>query len=185
MGQKQDQAEIEYGNDCLLKFEAGKTPKYLYARFSKIVTCPAPAPTAPNDRAFKLTQDPDIPCLWEYLLSPWYVSFEYLTDPDLSRLYIIHLITAQWYFFNAVAGHVDEGHVFHNDNVECFWDIGGIDGIGIVTWRLESLSVMAALNIPAATDLFMEMRPLDDGARVYKFCKLQDATNIAILFEPN
>lgn len=34
-----------------------------------------------------------------------------------------------------------------------------------------------------ANDLFMEMRPLEDGNRVYKFCKLEDATNIAILYD--
>ncbi|GAI71523.1 unnamed protein product, partial [marine sediment metagenome] len=75
----------EYGDDCLLKFEPGETPKYLYARFSKLETCPPPAPTAPNDRVFKLTQDPELPCCWEYFSDEWYVSFEYLQDPDLSR----------------------------------------------------------------------------------------------------
>ncbi|GAH76571.1 unnamed protein product, partial [marine sediment metagenome] len=33
-------------------------------------------------------------------------------------------------------------------------------------------------------DLFMELRPLPDGKLVYKFCRLRDATNIKILFEP-
>ncbi|GAH25734.1 unnamed protein product [marine sediment metagenome] len=179
-----DQPDIEYGNDCLLKFEPGQTPKYAYARFSKIKTCPPPAPTAPNDRVFKLTQDPELPCCWEYITSSWYISFEYLQDPDISRLFAINQDHMIWYFFNAVDGHVDEGHVFHNDNVECFWDIGGIEGIATVTWDLESLKLMELLNIKAAEDLFMEMRPLEDGSKVYKYCNLKDATNIAIKFEP-
>ncbi|GAI96728.1 unnamed protein product [marine sediment metagenome] len=132
-----------------------------------------------------MTQDPELPCCWEHLESPWYVSFEYLQDPDLSRLFIIHLITAQWYFFNAVADHVDEGHIFHNENTECFWDIGAIEGIGTVTWQLESMKLMGLINIEVANDLFMEMRPLDDGPKVYKYCNLRDATNIAIKFEPD
>lgn len=185
MGQPQSKTEIVYGDDCLLKFEAGKTPKYMYARSSDIKTCPPPTPTAPNDRVFKLTQDLVSPCVWEYVTNTWYVSFTYLQDPNLSRLYIIHMLAMKWYFFNTVAELVDEGHIFHNDNVECFWDTGGIEGIGTVTWGLESLKLMGLLNIKTAKDLFMEMRPLEDGSKVYKYCKLKDATNIAIKFDPD
>ncbi|GAI90859.1 unnamed protein product, partial [marine sediment metagenome] len=32
MGQPMPDVPIEYGNDCLARFPAGKTPKYLYAR---------------------------------------------------------------------------------------------------------------------------------------------------------
>jgi len=175
---------VNVTDDCLLKFEPGETPKYLYARFSKLETCPPPAPTAPNDRVFKLTQDPELPCCWEYFSDEWYVSFEYLQDPDLSRLFIIHQITMQWYFFDAVDGHVDEGYVFHNDNTECFWDIGGIDGLGVITWTHQATELLEKINMERAQDLFMELHPLEDGKLVYKFCRLQDATNIAILFEP-
>lgn len=185
MGQRQNKTEIEYGDDCLLKFEAGKTPKYVYSRFSKLKTCPEPAPTAPNDRVFKLTQDEDLPCCWEYFSDEWYVSFEYLDDPELSRLFILHQITMQWYFFNAVEELVDEGHVFRNDNDECFWDIGAINGIGVVTWQLETIKILKSLNMKGMSDIFMEMRPLVDGNRVYKFCRLTDATNIAIEYEPD
>lgn len=184
MGQRQNQTEIVYGNDCSLKFAAGETPKYLYARFLEIETCPDAPATCPNDRVFKLTQDATFPCLWQHVLDgPFMASFEYLVTPLQSRLYLRHGLF-QLYFYASEDFYTNEGYIFTNTNVVCGgWQIGKF-GIGVVTWRLESIVLMKQLNIKTQNDLFMEMRPLKDGSRIYKYCRLEDATNIAIKYHP-
>ena len=185
MGQKQNQTDIEYGNDCLLKFEAGKTPKHMYARFSKIVTCPEAPTQAPNDRVFKLTQDPEFPCWWHYGFGdPWLISLQYIEFPPRSQLDIIYGLF-DFFFYSSIDGYVDEGQIFFSSQDLCAGATKGIYGIGIITWRLETLKLMGLLNIEVADDLLMEMHPLEDGSRVYKYCKLKDATNIAIKYSPD
>ncbi|MBA7582480.1 hypothetical protein ES708_24408 [subsurface metagenome] len=183
MGQRQDQTEIVYGNDCLLKFDAGTTPKYMFARFSQLVRCPGAVAIPPNDRAFKLTQVPGVDCMWDYDIDPWYISLEFVAFPLATELRILHRPSADMYFFDSVAEYVDEGYVFTNEFGVCGLQVGAVGGTGVVTWRLETIALMKALNIEPAYDLFMEMRPLVDGNKVYKYCRLKDGTNIAIEFE--
>ena len=185
MGQLQNKTEIVYGNDCLAVFPAGKTPMYVYARFSKIVTCPGALFTAPNDRVFKLTQVEDHPCWWSYIQpEAWVVTFRFLPAPLESRL--ILSAPPSFLFFNGTEDYyVEEGHIFHSTHELCAGWVHGIEGIATVTWGLETMKLMELLNIKAANDLFMEMHPTENGSKVYKYCKLKDATNIAIEFEPD
>ncbi len=185
MGNRMDKDEIVYGNDCLIGFPPGKTPKHVYARFSKIGKCPEAHWYPPNDREFKLTQNPTVPCNWRYHAGPWDIYFIIYLAPVQMLLSIEDAAEYLSYFLSYDIPGVEEGHVFANDNSECDPEIGGIGGIGIVTWKLEGLKLMESLNIKTAHDIFMEMRPLEDGSKVYKFCRLQDATNIAIKYDPD
>lgn len=54
----------EKGDDCLLIYPAGETPKYLLAAFTGIGKCPAWGEAGPNGEHI-LTQDLIVPCLWE------------------------------------------------------------------------------------------------------------------------
>ena len=184
MGQRQDKDEIVYGDDCLAVFPEGETPMYVYARFSKIVTCPGALFTAPNDRTFKLTQVEDHPCWWSYIQpEAWVVTFRYLPSP--SRTQLILSAPPNFLFFAKVEPtYIDEGVVLHNDQKACAGWVHGIEGIGIVTWQLETIRLLKLLNMKSLSDIFMEMRPLVDGYRVYKFCRLHDATNVKILYLP-
>ncbi len=187
MGQRQNQTDIIYGDDCSRGgWDAGKTPKYLYARFSQIIKCPDIPPreyfTPPNDRVFKLTQKIDNPCWWLYQDDNWQVGLRVRDAPADIALYLIDKPFDTGYFWKDFPPPVDEGTVHYSDYRDCVWN-GAHDGLGIVTWRLETLKIMEALNMAPAYDLFSEMRPLVDGNKVYKFCRLKDATNIAIEFE--
>ena len=184
MGQRQNQSDIEYGNDCDLKFDPGETPKYVYARFVDIETCPEAPATAPNDHAFRLTQDPAKTCEWFYDDIAWHVAFFYNAVQVMSRLWLWHKATGSYYFVETVPGYVDEGHVFENEITWCAGAYQGRYGIGVVTWRSESILLMDMLNIKAAYDVFMEMRPRDNGARIYKYCKVADGMNVCIAYNP-
>lgn len=188
MGQRMADKPIVYGDDCLAAFDAGKTPKYLYARFSQIVQCPdlPPGPNfiPPNDRVFKLTQDEGVPCRWAYESSPWYVEFDVYSGPVRTVLYIRNMLSGTWYFSANETGPPDEGIVYNNTYFTCTTLVWGTGGIATVTWTPQATDLLASLNMAKANDLFMELFPRDDGKLVYKFCRLQDATNVKILFEP-
>lgn len=183
MGERMDKDEIVYGNDCLAMFDEGKTPKYLYARFSQVQPCPD-EPIPPNDRTFKLTQHETYWCHWSYESDLWLVVFDYSVPLERSELTIAKQPAPARFMFRGNEDYaIEEGHVFNNVQDECIGEWGATGGIGVLTWKLEALEIMAALNIKPAYDLFMEMRPLVDSNKIYKFCKLKDATNIAIEFE--
>lgn len=184
MGQRQNKDEIEYGNDCSAGWDIGKTPKFVYARFSLIEKCPDPMIIPPNDRVFKLTQEEYAPCDWLYEGSIWRVVWMVAADPAFVWLILTDHNTGVSYFQETPAGTPCENHIYHNENPGCDDFHGGIDGIATVTWGLESLRIRGLLNIETQKDLFMEMRPLADGNKVYKYCNLKDATNVAILFVP-
>lgn len=184
MGQRMPDEPIEYDNDCVLKFPAGKTPKYVYARFINLVKCPAAALLPPNDRLFKLTQQPGVPCMWRYVTAPWTITFEFLTFPVATRLFILHPATGDMYFNDTTNMYEDEGFVFTNEYAACGLQVGAIGGIAVITWSPQATELLEAINMRKANDLFMELFPLADGKLVYKFCRLQDATNVKILFEP-
>lgn len=189
MGQRMPLVPHIYGNDCIRGFPAGKTPKYIYARFSLMVKCPdAPPifyPIPPNDRVFKLTQDPEDACWWWYRIDPWYVGFEYRSFPNRTIFVLLHEPLPAWYFHIVEPLITDEGHVFHTDLDECLWDVGATGGIATVTWIHEATDILESINMQRADDLFMEMRPLENDNKVYKFCRRRDATNISILFQPD
>lgn len=67
----------ERGDDCLACFEAGKTPKFMYAMFGGIGKGPAWMPMFPVGPAvtFKLTQSVDFPCCWYYMGDDWWVYY--------------------------------------------------------------------------------------------------------------
>jgi len=189
MGQRMKDEPHIYGDDCLLAFPEDKTPKYLYARFSKIVQCPDLPPgkafIPPNDKTFKLTQDESVPCKWVYERSPWYVRLDVFSGPVRAVLYIRNMLSGTCFFSADEAGKLEEGTIYNSDCFMCTPLIWGTGGIATVTWTQEATDLLKAINLERADDLFMELRPLADGNKVYKFCKLKDATNIAIEFEPD
>lgn len=184
MGQRQDKDEIVYGDDCVGCFPAGKTPKYVYVRLSLVEKCPDPRLVPPNDRVFKLTQDAYNPCDWFYQGSTWRVEFQCAPDPAFVWLSVMDPETGVAYFEETPAGLPDESHTYHNRTPACDDFHGATGGTATVTWQLETIKILKLLNMKGMSDIFMEMRPLVDGNRVYKFCRLQDATNIAIEYEP-
>lgn len=188
MGQRQNKSDIEYGYDCPTCYEPGKTPKHVYVRFSEIVKCSDAwcdgFPSAPNNHAFCLEQVPNFPCFWYYLGSTWelmYRARHTLYYP--CELWLWHIIPGRRYFYSATEPDVDCAAFLQNQNT-CVYPNCGVNGQAIVTDKLESIELLASLNIETAEDLFMEMTPLDDGSRVYKYCKLRDGTNVKIKLEP-
>ncbi len=188
MGQRMKDEPIVYGADCLRGFDADKTPKYIYIRFSQIVKCPdwdeVVYQIPPNDRVFKLTQDDVHPCLWEVTTTGWHVIFDLQFDYPDTIVWLEYIPDGKVYFFDVVPLPVEEGIVFHNNNTDCLLGRSAHGGIATVTWTPQATDILEAINMKKAYDLFMELRPLEDGKLVYKFCRLQDATNIKILFEP-
>lgn len=189
MGQRMSDVPHIYGDDCLIGFPEDETPKYLYVRFSEIVNCPGGPPGGfpipPNDRLFKLTQNPLQPCQWIYSSPEWYIQLLIAAGPLRIFLWLDALETGTRVFYTEEEGALDEGTVYNNEMTECIEFVSGIGGIAAVTWTQEATNLLKSLNIKRADDLFMEMRPLVDGNKVYKFCRLRDATNIAIEFEPD
>ncbi|MBA7674907.1 hypothetical protein ES703_83132 [subsurface metagenome] len=188
MGQRMDDIPIEFGADCSECWPPDETPKYLYARFSIVKRRTDQVPdvclTPPNDRVFKLTQDPLEPCAWFYDQAGWTVRFDLiLMGPGNTWLYLDD-DPGNHYYSSVTPSCYQEGTVLHNDfdgtePIRC-----GYNGLGIVTWNPQATKLLSDINMSKASDLFMELRPLEDGKLVYKFCRLQDATNIKILFEP-
>lgn len=188
MGQRQDKDEIVYGNPCPIGFPDGDTPKYLYVRFSQIIKCPDWPPTffetPPNDHAFKLTQSETYACVWQVTTTDWNVVVDLQFNPTKIIFWLEHMPDGRVYFYSLTDTPLVEGKAYHNENLDCGIGYASVGGFATVTWRLQTLKVMGLLNIKTAKDLFMELRPRKDGKLVYKFCRLQDATNIAIEFEP-
>lgn len=188
MGQPMPDIPIVYGADCLQCWDPAKTPKYVYARFSLVKRRTDQVPdvciTPANDRMFKLTQDPMEPCAWFYDQSGWTVRFDLVMQGvGKTWLYLDDTI-GNHYYSSITDTDCEEGKVLHNDfdGTELF--LCGYNGIACVTWTPQATDILKSINMEKAANLFMELRPLANGKLVYKFCKLQDATNIKILFEP-
>lgn len=189
MGQRMPDEPIEYGDDCLACWPEGETPKHVYARFSNIVKCPDKnghvCLIPPNDRMFRLTQDPGAACHFKYIGDVWEIFYwaKLPVDP-LSRLNLGD--KGGWtYFWDTEPSCAPEGFVFHNTLLVCGLFQCGKTGIAVVTWSPQATKLLSDINMQKANDLFMELRPRDDGKLVYKFCRVQDATNIKILLEPD
>lgn len=73
----------EKGDDCLLIYPAGETPKYLLAVFTQIEMCPGIL-LEPRNGTFILTQDPILPCVWERVEGILHI--HYIVDINGSRL---------------------------------------------------------------------------------------------------
>ncbi len=187
MGQRMPDKPIDYGDDCLLAFDPDKTPLNVYARFNLMEQCPLELPPfhpiPPNDRVFKLTQLEDVPCGWKVNSGDWEVTFEIIGGPVRTTLTLFNTADASTYFYEQVVAFQDEGIVFHNSILVCQPWYGAHLGIAVVTWTPQATALLEAINLEKAYDLFMELRPLEDGNLVYKFCKLQDATNIKMLYD--
>lgn len=149
MGQRQDKTEIEYGDDCLTCFEPGKTPLYAYARFSKIIKCTIGEPdlckTPPNDKVFKLTQFAEEPCVWRHIGTYWRVFFRIAGAPPGENYLLLDTPAMLAYFRAFFDDCIEEGQVLHNVNPACNGLYCGTGGIGVVTWRLETLKVMGLI----------------------------------------
>ncbi len=188
MGQRMPDEPIEYGDNCTLGWPAGKTPKFVYVRFSKVVKCPDNPPTffstPPNDRVFKLTQLDYDACSWRYSSPTWCVDYALTAGPLRTHLFLTNADDVSAYFLDQPTPIKIEGYVFHNQYTTCPGFLGAHDGIAVVTWTPQATDILEAINLAKARDLFMELFPRDDGKLVYKFCRLEDATNIKILFEP-
>lgn len=180
--------DIEYGADCLIGWDTGKTPKYIYGRFAEVVKCADEPPRVyhvpPNDRVFKLTQDSIAPCVYNFDSATWDVNFMISDAPDRTVVTLIEQDPYRLYFSSDTAQIYEEGIVLANDYVACEPNLAGHLGIAVFTWTPQATDILAAVNLAKGYDLFMELRPTADGKLVYKFCRLQDATNIKILFEP-
>lgn len=189
MGHRMSDVPHIYEDECPQWPAPSETPKYVYARFSNIIKCPDPFPGRfrypPNDHEFKLTQHAVSPCLWTYLGEVWYIEFAIFDDP--LRAYLILGDWTVWdtYFQATEEGAVDEGTVYNNVLTDCLFGRAAHHGIATVTWTQEATNLLESINMQRADDLFMEMRPLVDGNKVYKFCRKKDATNISIEFEPD
>lgn len=179
---------IVYGDDCLLGFDADKTPKYIYVRFSLIVQCPswngAEHTTPPNDRVFKMEQVNGIPCRWEYFGAEWFIQFTISSDPFGTVIFLVNNDDGATYFGDITDYIPEEGYVYPNDITFCEPWYGGAEGFAVLSWTPQATALLKAINLAKGYDLFMELFPREDGKLVYKFCKLQDATNVKILFEP-
>lgn len=188
MGQRMRDVPIVYGNDCLRGWDAGKTPKYIYLRFSLIVKCPdwdeVVYQIPPNDRVFKLTQDETHSCLWEVTTTGWHVILDLQFDYPNTIVWLEYMPTGGVYFFDVVPLPFDEGVVYHNKNLDCEQGRPSYSGIAVLTYTPQATDLLKAINITKGDDLFMELFPLDDGKLVYKFCRIAESTNIKILFEP-
>jgi len=195
MGQKQYLEEIAYGNNCLLGYNLaaplwllGETPKYIYMRFSVIKKCNTEfcvgAPSPWNDHCFKLTQSAVNPCKWTYT-NDWMVTWQLVSvPPTYVHFELYHYPSEARYFYDYYNAN-DRDPRFTANTLGCEEIFTcGYNGIAIATWRLESIELMTALNIEKSNKILMEMRPLANGRKVYKFCGLRDSTNIAILLEP-
>jgi len=184
MGQRMPDKPIEYGLDCIAGWEAGVTPKFVYARFAGIEKCPDPDLIPPNDRTFKVTQEPLTPCDWFYEGSVWRVEFQVATEPDFVYLVLTDHEAGVTHFEATIAGPPVEGQIYQNENLVCDEAHGGKNGIAVVTWTPQATALLEAINLSKGEDLFMELFPLADGKLVYKFCRIAESTNIKILFEP-
>lgn len=189
MGQRIPPVPHIYGDDCLLCFDADKTPKYVFARFSEIEKCVIGDPDVcvipPNDRLFKLTQVEGTPCRWTYDEEDWFIT--YWKGGGIGGEDELHLLSGGGlgYFRGVDAQCSPEGTVFHNTWPPCNGMFCGHGGMGVVTWTQQATELLAAINMERSDNLFLELFPLIDGNLIYKFCRLQDATNIAIEFEPD
>ncbi len=188
MGQRMPDEDIAYGNNCNIGFDPGETPLDVYARFIGMVQCPDNPPTfystPPNDRVFRLRQDPGVPCRWFIASDPWDVTFWMTPAPLRTSLFIQNNVDLGLYFSAQPLGIKAEGFVITNEILVCQPFFGAHLGIGVVTWTPQATALLEALNLKKGRDLFMELFPRDDGKLVYKFCRLRDSTNIKILFEP-
>lgn len=188
MGQRMEDKPIVYGSDCAQCWSAGLTPKYLYARFALVTKrtdhIPDVCSIPPNDVVFKLTQDPGEPCAWFYDQGLWTVRFDLVNLGIGNTEFTLDDTIGNHYFHNRSDTCYPEGTVLHNDIPSDDPTACGFAGFGCVTWTPQATELLAAINLTKGYSLFMELRPRADGKLVYKFCRLQDATNISILFEP-
>ena len=189
MGHRMKDEPHIWGPDCAIGFPADETPMYIYVRFSGIIKCPDQPPvffeTPPNDRTFKLTQDEILACVWNVTTGGWRVIFEMQFDPPNAHLNLLHLPSGQVFFLDTTDTPVDEGTVYNNNQRDCDFFKSAHGGIATVTWTQEATNLMAAINMQRGNDVFMELHPLVDGNKIYKFCRLKDATNIKIELEPD
>ena len=188
MGQRMKDEPILYGDDCLQCWDSGKTPKHVYVRFAIIKRRTDQVPdvclTPPNDRVFKLTQDSREPCAWFYDQAGWTVRFDLVMQGVGNTWLYLDDTIGNHYYSSITASCYQGGTVLHNDFDGTEPICCGYIGIACVTWTPQATKLLSDVNMKKASNLFMELRPLEDGRLVYKFCRLQDATNVKILFEP-
>lgn len=195
MGQRTDDPEFEFGAACGLGFGLAaplwllnETPKFVYARFSMIKRCDIPScagkPYPPNDRVFRLEQEPGFPCWWTYH-GDWDVYWQFRSvPPTWIQFGLTHTGENLWYFYDDFNANNRDPRFTHNI-LACtpFFDCG-FDGVACIRWGPEAKHILNAINMTYEYDRFMELRPLDNGNMVYKFCRIKESTNIKILFDP-
>jgi len=132
-----------------------------------------------------MTQLDGVPCRWEYFGAEWFIQLTIALDPLRVEFFLVNNDDGATYFGDLPEGHIEEGYVYHNDITFCEPWYGGAEGMAVVTWTQQATDLLKSINMERAANLFMELWPLPDGNLVYKFCRLKDATNIAIEFEPD
>lgn len=170
------------GDDCLLIYPPGNTPKYLLAEFTDIEMCPG-IMLEPRNGAFILTQSPISPCTWERINGIEHI--HYIVDINGSRLSSwSHLIP----YFNSHSAEPGMG-TFENE-VNC----GGIPpviapGFGYVdlfdfpgrAWQqAHDFNLM-----PTAYTKFDVFTCLDEPAwvSVRRFGNVRTPTNVKVKFD--
>lgn len=172
----------EYGNDCFC-FDAGKTPKYVYASFMSIIKGGQwiPGDPGPPNSIFKLTQTVGNACEWRAISGPWSLMFQ-MAAADTHLFCVLGMLAG----FNSSAGAACKTS-FANFYAACFGHKYCL-GFGQAAWVTEdgiaSLSDIAVdTGVLIAQETMSEFWPIDITEMMSMFVNQSDATHIHIRSE--
>lgn len=193
MGQRLEDDTIITGEPCSgceeVLWGIGKTPKFVYARFSQLERCPGIDwtlyPVPPNNRVFKLEQREDHPCWWRYRLDlGWEINWQICYDlPPYSKLFMGHAPGGTYFQSITPAEHKCVGS-FANQNV-CNGLFFAHGGFGWIEWKQIAINLAKDLDITLGHHLFYEVFQIDIETVVYKFTDTTRGINVkSKLFRP-
>lgn len=174
---------VEYGDDCLACYPAGKTPLKIWASVTGIKPGelePVGGWHCPNG-FFLLTQDEILPCKWSCeswpeicqltLDTPW-ATFGLQDKNGQQAFYKQYFQACAWDFENAIDIWDDNFYYGGNCSLKACLDDEDTDLI----------SVMKLLNIEPSAKLLCEFFPISDSQGIFKYCRKSDKTNISVKF---
>lgn len=173
--------EIEYGNDCLLGWEAGNTPKFVYVMFDGVkLGFPVGSKQVPNGVLFKCEQKVGVPCQWFYNeVGPgWMVDVKITADPFRSHISMTYVVGMS-HFTGWVPGAFAEHDIFLNTYHDP-WRFRGVDGVATIFWMESALELIDAFLLPAS-GTFLEFFLKDESVPAYKFCNIRLGMNFVLL----
>lgn len=159
------------------------TPKFMYAFFSDLITCPGQQ-EAPNGQAFMLTQNTTFPCRWRNVgtTGPWDV--ELIVSPIGIHSDVIMSNGGLFYMIARNAGVVVEYKTYTNNIIACVGGIAGHSGTCFVFWLDIADQQVLDLNLPFDEDgLFLEVFNVNDTSKVHRFANSSFHLNDKILFD--